>query len=340
MKPKYWKTTLEDIRISIEGVKRGRAQVLCNSPGGREIYLVSYADPGRRGRGQANYSSACGGYELDCYKHEKRPAVMLIGAVHGNEPEGIAAILNIISIFETGVMPDGTKNEYIGGDCPDIDIYMIPCANPDGRARVPFDSFVGADFETFRYYSQGTWKDKTLCSWPDCKKVHPIKDSCDFLGGYFDDNGVNIMHDSFFNPMSDTTARILECAERLAPDIVIQFHGGDNCNPHMILPAYASGASRAVLNKLALRVQRVCAKAGIAYDIYPTDRLEENSPPPSFNLASAIHHACGAASAVHECNQGIADRDNASDYDKIFTEHMILVSELLKFCKEEKVNEW
>ena len=96
MKPKYWKTTLDDIRNSIEGVKRGRAQVLCNSPGGREIYLVSYADPGRRGRGQANYSSACGGYELDCYKHEKRPAVMLIGAVHGNEPEGIAAILTYI----------------------------------------------------------------------------------------------------------------------------------------------------------------------------------------------------------------------------------------------------
>lgn len=50
----------------------------------------------------ANYSSACGAMDVSSYKRKNRPCAMLIGAVHGNEPEGIAAILNLISMIETG----------------------------------------------------------------------------------------------------------------------------------------------------------------------------------------------------------------------------------------------
>ena len=335
MKPEYWKTRLNDIDNVMRDVKKGIAEVICKSPGGRNIYIVRYGNTGRRCMNTANYSSACGAMDVSSYKRKNRPCAMLIGAVHGNEPEGIAAILNLISMIETGKKLDGAADNTFKDIADKMDLLLIPCANPDGRSRVPFESFVGVDFETFRYYSQGTWKNGELCNWPDCKKVHPILNECDYLGGYFDDNGVNIMHDNFFNPMSQTTSKILEAAEKYAADFTIQLHGGDNCTAHMIQPAYTSGESMELLNELALRVQDECDKASLPYTVYPTERREGIIPPPSFNFASAIHHVCGCASAVHECNQGISDKEGALTYEEIFKEHMILFKELFDFCIEK-----
>src|SRR5690606_13828264 len=126
---------------------------------------------------------------------------------------GIVGILNLINIIEKGEDLRGRRWDYINENWHRFRIILVPCINPDGRSRVPFDSMVGKTFETMRYYMQGTWKDGSLCGWPGCKKVHPIKESVEFLGAYFNDDGVNMLTDNVFSPMANETKLLMELAE-------------------------------------------------------------------------------------------------------------------------------
>lgn len=95
---------------------------------------------------------------------------------------------------------------------------------------MPVDTLIDVPYERFVYYMQGTWKDGTLCTWPDCKAVHPIKDASGYLGSYFNDDGINFMHDNFFAPMARETAALLELSELESVDFHVSLHGGAN-NP-------------------------------------------------------------------------------------------------------------
>ena len=62
--------------------------------------------------------------------------------------------------------------------------------------------------DDLRFWGQGTWKDGTLCDWPACKRQHPMAgENIGFLGCYFNDAGINPMHDEFFAPMSPEAPR-------------------------------------------------------------------------------------------------------------------------------------
>jgi hypothetical protein len=104
--------------------------------------------------------------------------------------------------------------------------------NPDGRARLPIDTLIDVSYEQLVYYMQGTWKDGTFCKRPDCKAVYPIKDDSDFLGSYFNDDGVNLMHDNFFAPMARETSALLGLADAEAPDFTVLLHGGSTTKVH------------------------------------------------------------------------------------------------------------
>lgn len=54
-------------------------------------------------------------------------------------------------------------------------LMLIPCMNPDGRARVGVKSVVGMTIGEFRRLAQGVWKDGTTCDWPDCKNITRLK---------------------------------------------------------------------------------------------------------------------------------------------------------------------
>lgn len=330
--PLYWKSSLEEIDEIVKGISKGKALVLGKSAGGRDIYKVEYGAQNDFAR-RANYNSACGARDISCYKDKKavKPCIMLIGGIHGNECEGIAALLNLISILETGSDIAGNKNSDFDKIEEKIHLIIIPCANPDGRARVPFKSFVGKNYEEFRYYSQGTWKDGSLCSWPDCKKVHPIKDAVSFLGGYFNDDGVNLMHDNFFLPMAEETRLLMREADMAAPDFILLLHGGDNTQNCMMQPDYTPDFLKDELDRLSHLIKKACEKRGCRYRVQENVRREGNYPPPSFNLTSALHHVCGGLSVTYESNQGIADRDNALGFDEIYLTHLIMFKEIFEF---------
>ncbi len=68
-----------------------------------------------------------------------------------------------------------------------------------GVKRCPYDSFVGLPTEIMTKYGQGTRKDGSLYGWPGAKAVHPMKGDVKILGAYFNDDGINPMHDDCFS---------------------------------------------------------------------------------------------------------------------------------------------
>ena len=91
----------------------------------------------------------------------------MVGAIHGQETEGTAALLNLISLLETGVDLQGIHNAAMLEACSRVRLLIIPVLNADGRKRVVPQAMIGKTWEEFRYWGQGTWSDGSLCEWPD-----------------------------------------------------------------------------------------------------------------------------------------------------------------------------
>jgi len=177
--PEYWKGDIEDVEEVVKNIRRGRVRLGCQSPGGRNVYVVEYGTPNEQHR-IATYSSALGAGNINYYSDKSRkdykPCIFFIGCVHGGEFEGTVAILNLIKLLETGTDFAGNPNPQLlelAGQCH---LILIPMVNPDGRSHFPFKSALGMDYTSFRYYDQGMWLDGTMCDWPEVKKIHPIKE--------------------------------------------------------------------------------------------------------------------------------------------------------------------
>lgn len=340
--PEYYKTTLSDVENCVKSARKAISEVLCKSPGGREIYLLRYGEKNDLSR-SANLSSALGARDISCFadktKKDYRPVLLLVGTVHGGEFEGTAALLNLIQIMETGRDYAGNEHNELEKIMKSVTLLIIPCLNPDGRAHIPFNSFVGKSFNDLRYYNQGTWKDGTLCGWPECKKIHPIRDFVDYLGGYYNDNGINLMHDDFFGKKSVETEKLLWVCEEYAPDFSVLLHGGANCRNVILNTAYSSGKAKEIVCEAERRIKEKCDERGLEYNARMTKDCGENSQcPASFNLASAMHQVCGEPCVTYESNQGLIDNGEIGrgfSYDEIYNHHLILFSELAGFISEK-----
>ena len=333
--PDFWKTDLDYIeKIFKESKNCTEKRALCRSAGGRPIYMMAYGEKKRRG--SANYSSALGAQDKNCFcPKDQKQCVILIGAVHGAETEGVAALTNLISLLETGVDLSGNRNDALLTAASGIRLVIIPVANVDGRARVKLDSMIGHTFEELRYWCQGTWADGSLCGWPACKRVHPIK-NVGFLGGYYNDDGVNLMHDNFFNPMAEETRAILDLCESEAADFVIHLHGGGNIKGGMLPTHYVTAECSRAIEELYQRCQAVGEREGLEYINLGIPAVPSGENPPSFNLVSATHHVCGAVAACYESNEGILDEPGLNvrlSHEQILKMHAILFEECFKMAQ-------
>ena len=339
--PEYWKGNLEDIENVLKKVKKGNVRVLCKSPGERPVYLVEYGKKNQWTR-TANLCSAVAAgsaeYYVDKTGPEYRPCVLLVCANHGDEMEAIVAINNLISLLETGTDLAGNRNDAVVEAAENINLLLIPCLNPDGRARVPFETMAGMTFEQFRYYCQGTWKDGSLCGWPTCKKVHPIKEACGFLGGYYNDNGVNILRDNPFLPMAEETKALLGLADTYVPDITIHLHGGSNTNQHICddvsyMPEKAIKKLQA-LNDAVYEATKAAGLDPSHYKHHPLKRREAEEPIPPFGVDKAHTAICGEPCAVYESNQGLAYA-NSFSLEEIYAHHWVLFETVFRLVKGE-----
>lgn len=337
--PIYWKGELSDIDYTVENiVKKGRTEVIGTSAGGRPIYSIEYGERNVHNR-TANYSSALGCRDITAYKNNSHPCLMFIGTVHGYEFEGTVSLLNLISLFETGKDFEGKENPYLASLPEKCNIMIIPCANPDGRARIPYKTPVGMDRKTFREWDQGIWLDGTYCEWPDCKRYHPIKDKVKFLGGYFNDDGINPMHDSFI-PSSPEVKAVIETAQKLAPDFIVQMHGnGATGKNHLIWSGHLTEEKSDAMLCLEAEMAKASKLSGIDF-ITPEHRNCRSVE--YFDLTASLFCACGAMSSVFESDQGvIVNPEDETDVDRhrlIYNCHMVFYETTARFF-ERKYNE-
>lgn len=342
--PSWWCGGIQDIYDTVKLVKKGRVDVLCHTPGGRPVYMVMYGEKNNLKR-TANLSSALGAGKISCYADKSCrdyiPTVCIVGACHGGEFEGVVAINNLIKNIETGTDYAGNANSELMEALQGVNLILLPCVNMDGRARIPLKTFVGQSFDSFRYYSQGTWKDGTLCNHPGCKEIHPIKDYCDFLGGYFNDDGVNIVHDNFFFPMAKETIALLKVADEYVPDITLHLHGGGNDPNCFFLFNYMPKVVKDKIADLSHRVAKAMDLAGVGERYYemPVIGSEDKQKPPSFNIQSAWTALCGEPCIIYESNQGLLYEvgrggwDQSDFFDDIYLCHKVLFKETFKYVK-------
>ncbi len=336
--PNYYKTSLNDIENTINSAKKANVTIICKSAGDRPVYMLRYGEENKFKR-TANLSSALGGKDKSCFADKSspiyKPTLLLVGCIHGGEFEGTSALLNLVNIIETGKDLDGKEYEKIQTLSTKINLIIIPCINPDGRSHVPFDSFVGKSFSDLRYYNQGTWKDGTLCGWPECKLKHPIKEYVDYLGGYFNDDGINLMHDDFFGKKANETQALFDVCERFVPDFTVLLHGGTNCKNHILGPAYAPLGIKQKIADFEQILKQACKEKNL--DLYTPnisfDYGENRDLPTSFNLPSALTHLCGEPCVTYESNQGLINYTDGIGYtyDMIYNHHLILFKTLIEF---------
>ena len=333
--PIYWRSTIEDLDEALKLVKRGVVTRAGESAGKRPIYRVEYGKSNIK-LGRANLSSALGAHDVRFYADKTGedyvPTLFLSGSVPGGEFEGTMAILNLIKIMETGTDYAGCEHPELLSLMEKIHLVLIPIANPDGRSRIPHRSVVGMTFDEFRYYDQGTWKGGELCGWPGCKSIHPIKEECEFLGGYFNDDGVNMMHEDFFGEISNESKILIDVCRKEVPDLSIQLHGGTNCICTLLPNEYGSQENLERCMKLSNAVKVTLEENGIPYKVSGVGVISS-----AFGLKGAMHHVCGEPVLTFESNQGLLDCGAACyTYDEIYRSHMLLFEESAKYVLSTK----
>ncbi len=335
--PDWWKSELADIEETARHVKKGRVSVIGKSAGGRDIYLFEYGERSVYKRA-ANYSSALGAYKPDAYKKNDHPHLLILCGVHGAEWEGIVSALNLIRIFETGKDFAGKEHTDLWTMPERAYIAFVLAANPDGRARVKYKTVVGMNHISFRKEDQGIWLTGEDCEWPEVKRIHPVKDSVQKLGGYFNDAGINLMHDSFTNPMANETKVLMRTVEEIAPDLILNMHGhGGMGGGHLIASTHQFTKCYNNCFEFSIRLTENMLKKG--YPCEPIRPLQDRLISARFNLDDALHITCGAMVITYESDQGVLLNDGdelrlEARHEKIYEKHLILYRTADTFLQE------
>jgi hypothetical protein len=273
-----------------------------------------------------------------------KPVVFFLGPVHGQEVEGIVGLVNLIHVAETGKDHRGKKWEELHSKLKKCRVIIMPCGNPDGRKRCPYDSFVGLPVDIMTKYGQGTRTDGSSWGWPMAKSLHPMKGNVGILGAYFNDDGINMMHDDWFDPMAAETEAILAIARSEAPDLTVSLHSHHQ-KPRVLPAAYVPWYLKQEIDSLTRRVNGRYKALGLpSYedDWLPEPKVEDPSYPPktSLNLIPVLHHVSGTMAFTFECSHGtLRSGDTAPmvSFDDILDIQLHLYDEMLEYILEKRL---
>jgi len=338
--PGFYKSGLSDIESELKNIKKGKTEIIATSPGGLPVYAVFYGEHENH-HSQANYNSAVAAGNPAFYAKKpkgSKPVIYFLGPVHGQEAEGIVGLVNLIHIAETGKDHRGKEWPVLKGYLDKCRVIIIPCANPDGRNRCPYASFVGLPVEVMTKYGQGTHRDGTSWGWPMAKSLHPMKDDVEILGAYFNDNGINIMHDDFFLPMAEETKAILKIARDEAPDMTVSLHSYE-LPPSILLDAYLPFFMKKRVATLANNLNERYKQAGLPYmpeGWEPEVSIDDENFPPRemLNLIGALHHVSGTMAFTFECSHGTTKNEQKIpivNYEDVLDIEINLYEEMFKY---------
>ena len=81
-----------------------------------------------------------------------------------------------------------------------------------------------------------------------------MKGDVGILGAYFNDDGVNLMHDDFFLPMARETEAILRLARREAPDMAVSLHSHEHA-PVVLQASYVPAFMKERIQALSAKLK-------------------------------------------------------------------------------------
>jgi hypothetical protein len=267
----------------------------------------------------------------------KHPVIFFVGPVHGHEVEGLTGLVNLIEIMETGRDLRGKDQSQLRDLARKCRLVILPCGNPDGVARFEPRAAHGMPHDVFQFWGMGTWSDDRIAYWPTSKQQHPrTGPEIGFLGCYFNDVGINPMHDEFFAPMSAEAPAILRVAMEEGPDLAVSLHSHEN-RPAILRPAYLPLDEQAKVVSLAEVTYTLYNKRNLPHGGLFEPAAENGPVPKPFNLVSALYHASGATSFTFECPHGI-DNEKACrvSLDDILDIHLTLYEGMLRYALEHK----
>jgi hypothetical protein len=324
-RPDFYLTRLDEIADALGRAKKAEVREMGRSAGGRPIMAACYGEK-EPIEHAANLSSALAAGKPEAFFGESRRQKLVLfihAAVHGAEMEGTAAALNLVNLLETG-------KDLKGGEWPELlsaaerlRLIIVPCLNPDGRARVPDDPTIWSEDEVEKY-RHGLYKDGSQIRWPQCKVPHPRDPKADgFLGAYFNDAGVNPLHGVFLSPaIAPETHAAMALAVEEKPDCVLDLH---SCS---VGPFYIVG-NDAIPERLSRRQfyidgfyrQLLRERLGIHRD-WTTDGREG-----ALTLDGAYYHLCHALPLVFESADG-TDKQRPSTHEQIVDSQLIAIEAL------------
>ncbi|TWU31158.1 M14 family zinc carboxypeptidase [Novipirellula artificiosorum] len=305
--PDFWISTVDDLADRWQRLQHGTATTIATSPGGHPLHLIAFGEREDLPH-QANFNSAIGGKEPAAYMDKdarEKPVVYFVGPVHGHEVEGLTGLVNLIQVMETGRDlrgKDQTSLQQLGQRCR---VLIVPAGNPDGIARFEPRSCRGMTLDEFQFWGQGTSSDDTIAIWPVSKRRHPrVGPEIGWLGCYFNNDGINPMHDEFFAPMGPEAPAILKVAMKEGPDVAVSLHS-HGAAPTVLRPAYVPMEVQERVRSLAQRHNALLSLRDLPHGGVFEPESESGKVPPPFNLTSALYHISGAMAFTHECPHGI-----------------------------------
>jgi len=226
--PEFYRTSLSAVEEVLSAVRRGTVKEIGRSAGGRPIWAVAYGEfePIERA---ANLSAALAARNPEAFfgaKPRTKQVMLITSAIHGGEMESIAAVLSLINLMEVGVDLKGQSWPNLVAAADRLRLVIVPCLNPDGRARIPSDDPTSWSHEEAEKYRHGLHADGSFITWPACKVPHPRDPGKDgFLGSYFNDAGVNPLHGVFLSPeIAPETHAAMALALAETPDLLLDLH--------------------------------------------------------------------------------------------------------------------
>ena len=301
--PDFWKTTWEEVNAFLDTLRRAQVWELGSSQGGHPLRALAYGEAEPLPR-RTTYSSAmASGHPEDFYDRTKRqkPVLLIIGALHAAEIEGTVACLNFAQVMETGEDLRGRAWPGLRELAEQLRVVLVPLPQPDGRRRSPVRNLIGGSVDDLYYYGQGRLKSGEILRWPECKRLQPIPlEEMEFLGGYYNDAGVNIQHDDFFGHPAPETRALVDLVQAEIPDGVMTLHSCGS-GPFFIAPEnFLSPACQFHQVQIAALVAERHRREGLR-----PGGGARTAPQGGFYFHTALHHTSGALPLLFEFPHGL-----------------------------------
>jgi hypothetical protein len=161
-----------------------------------------------------------------------------------------------------------------------------------------------------------------------------IGDNVGFLGCYFNDKGINPMHDEFFSPMGPEAPSILKVAKEEGPDLAVSFHSHES-KPAILRPAFVTTEIQEDIRTLAKRYYALLGEHNLPYSGLFKAEPEGGKYPKPFNLTSALYHISGASPFTFECPHGLKEGCQVN-FEQILNIQLLLYEEMLRYEIEKK----